>query len=443
MGNAPAVNDTMAVGEVKTPFAVRLRGRRLALAGSAVLAVLVLALSAVLLVAAASDHGGQTQSASRTDGGNDGPDVLGARVTPTPTPTPLATTAPGGEAPIGPGSAVPPGQIAENRNVSKDFLVLRDSLAAEIEAYRAEVGRIEVAVAVTDLQTGQTISVGGNDVHRTGCTINMFALLAAVGEFEAGRASPGQVSYAIKSGIGGSYPPQVKQFLQTIFGNHQTGVARAQEMMTAWGMQESLYDHVPYYGSSGKNNQFTALETDMILVKLFRGQLFDAEWTGYTLKTLRDIASYLQYMLPGRLPASATVAHKIGYYWDSDGWVNNDAGIVTFKGSDGKEKAYAITYLSQKGRTEYIGYSFAATLSRVAWDWFAAKYGAQTAPPPPPAPPKTPAPPPPPPPPAPTPAPHPTVVPTPPPPPTPTPVPTAPPTPVPTPTPGVTPTATP
>ena len=78
-----------------------------------------------------------------------------------------------------------------------------------IADYAAQVGGIDVGVAVTDLQTGETISVGGNVLHKTGCMINMFGLLAAVDEFQAGRASPDGVEYSIKKGIGGSYPPEV------------------------------------------------------------------------------------------------------------------------------------------------------------------------------------------------------------------------------------------
>ena len=175
----------------------------------------------------------------------------------------------------------------------------------------------------------------------------------------------------------------------------------------------------------------------MVLTKLYRGQLFEPEWTAYTLARLRNIAPYLNYILPGKLPAAATVAHKIGYFWDRDGWVNNDAGLVTFTGADGKEKAYVITYLSQKARTEYTGYSFGARLSGIVWDYFAATYepkaGAlgRSQPPSPP-------PPPPPPPPRPSPT-HPPATPTaqPSPSPTlfPTPTPTLPPAPSPTPTP--------
>lgn len=295
----------------------------------------------------------------------------------------------GGDQPLGPETTAPVGNRPENVNVSPEFLGLQRALAGEINSYRADVGGIDVALAVTDLQTGQTISVNGNTAQRTGCTINMFALLAVVGEFQAGRASPSDVAGSIEVGIGSSFPPEVRRFLQTVFDDDLVGLARAQEMMRSWGMTESVFDHVPYYGIGTQNNLLTALETNTVLAGLYRGELFDAEWTQYTLARLRAISGGLNYMLPGQLPAAATVAHKIGYYWDTDGWVNADAGIVTFTGADGKEKAYAITYLSQKAATESIGYSLAARLSAIAWEWFAAKHGVEPAPAPSPAPPAT------------------------------------------------------
>ena len=309
------------------------------------------------------------------------------------------TPVPGGTASPTDGPAqtpTPDGVIPENVNVSPEFLALRDALAKEIETYAAQVGRIEVGIAVTDLQTGETISVGGNDLHRTGCTINMFALFAAVGEFQAGRVDPDSVAYNVNVGIGHSFPPQVYRLMANVFGSVQAGVTRAQEMMTSWGMEASHFYQLPYYPVGPEMNGFTALEINMVLTKLYRGQLFEPEWTDYTLARLRNIAPYLNYILPGQLPKAATVAHKIGYFWDRDGWVNNDAGLVTFTGGDGKEKAYVITYLSQKARTEYTGYSFGARLSGIVWDYFAATYepksGAlgrsQPPSPPPPAPPQ-------------------------------------------------------
>ncbi|MCH8814760.1 MAG: serine hydrolase [Chloroflexi bacterium] len=288
-----------------------------------------------------------------------------------------ANVAIGGDQPTGPAD-VEGGDRPENSGTDADLLLLRDQLRGAITTYQSQVGGIDVAVAVTDLQTGETISIGGNNPQRTGCTINMFALFAVVDRFQSGQANPEAVSANIASGIGGSFPPQVRVFLESVYGSYDVGLNRAREMMVEWGMEVSDFDHVPYYGGSDPApNILTPLETNDILVRLWRGELFDEEWTAYTLTKLREIASYVNYILPGQLPSAATVAHKIGYYWDFDGWVNNDAGIVTFTGEDGGERAYVITYMSEKARTERIGYSFGAKLSRDVWDWFAAKYGAE------------------------------------------------------------------
>jgi hypothetical protein len=233
---------------------------------------------------------------------------------------------------------------------------------------------MRVAIAVTDLQTFQTISVNGSELHRSACTINMFALFAAVSEFEAGRADPSTVAGYIRSGIGSSYPPSVAAFLTQIFGSAEAGVARAQEMMRSWGMETSIYDHVPLFGDGTQYNLLTALETNQALTKLYRREMFDDLWTEYTLERLRDIDADLNYMIPAHLPSGVTVAHKMGYHWDYDGWVNNDAGIVTFISPSGKEIAYVISYFSEGTPSEYVGYSLGATLSKIVWDWFDLNY---------------------------------------------------------------------
>ena len=142
------------------------------------------------------------------------------------------------------------GNIPENVNASPEFLALRDQLESSIVAYDADVGGIDVAIAVTDLQNGETISVGGNVLHRTGCVINLFALLGVVSQFQAGNASPDGLAYSIKKGIGGSYPPEVKNFTQSIFGSYWEGTYYARSLMSSWGMTASYFDHIPFYGDA-------------------------------------------------------------------------------------------------------------------------------------------------------------------------------------------------
>ncbi len=295
----------------------------------------------------------------------------------TPSPSPVVTPDPGtgGDQPSGPLPDTQ-GHIPENVNLSADMIGLQNELASTVADYES-ANAIDVGVAVTDLVTGETLSVNGNTAHKTGCVINLFGLLAAVDQFQAGNASPSGLEYSIKKGIGGSYPPEVKNFLNAIFGNYPDGVAYARQLMAGWGLKVATYDHIPFYGGSDTPppNILTPLETNSILARVWNDQLFDKQWSDYTVSVLRDSYAYVNYILPKYLPDSATVGHKIGYYDDDDGWVNNDVGIVSFTGADGQEKAYAISYFSQYGRSEYDGYSFGARLSLDVYDFMAPRYG--------------------------------------------------------------------
>jgi hypothetical protein len=349
--------------------------------GAAVAVVLAASVTGIVLATRGGGNASSEEPSVQADATDvDSSPTSAARATPTKkaaaTPTvilpPGGPPDPGGDRPAGPPAAAPVGSLPENSNASGDFLALRNRLQSEIDAYHASTGT-EVAFAVTDLQTDQTISVNGNRAQRTGCTIHLFALLAITGEFEAGRGDPGSVAASVRSGIGDSYPPNVRAFLDAVFGNFHRGEARAREQMASWGMTASLFDHVAYYGDGTRNNLLTALETNMVLTKLYRGQLFSGEWTSYALQRLHEIKPGLNYIIPGQLPPEASVAHKIGYYADSDGWVVADAGIVSFAGRGGT-RTYIVTYLSQKAPSEPAGYTFGAELSKITWDWMYGQY---------------------------------------------------------------------
>ncbi|MGQ9571892.1 MAG: serine hydrolase [Dehalococcoidia bacterium] len=255
------------------------------------------------------------------------------------------------------------------KEVSPEFFALQAALENEIRNYYGSV-----AICVTDLQTDERICVNGDAPHKTGCTINMFSLFVAVEQFQAGRANPADWAYWIKIGIGHSSPPQVAVFVQGIMGSLEAGVKRGRELMQSWGMKDSIFTHLPgYLGQEPGDNVLTASETNMILAKLYRGELFSPEWTAYTIDRLLDIKPGLNYVLPLFLPAGVRVAHKIGYFQDWDGWVYNDVGIVMMQQGD-QQIAYAISYLSQAMPTEYTAYIFGAQLSKIVYDWFDQRY---------------------------------------------------------------------
>jgi len=256
-----------------------------------------------------------------------------------------------------------------SEEVSEEFLALQAVLEEEVRNYYGDV-----AICVADLQTNEQICVNGDALHSTGCTINMFSLFVAMEEFIAGRARAEDWAYWIKIGIGHSSPPQVAVFIQGLKGSLEEGARRADELMQSWGMKDSSYGYVPGYpGQDWRPNILTARETNMILAKLYRGELFSPEWTAYAIDRLLDIKPGLNYVLPLFLPPQVRVAHKIGYYQGWNGWVYNDVGIVMMV-QGGEQIAYAISYLSQEMPSEYAGYISGAELSKTVYDWFDQRY---------------------------------------------------------------------
>ena len=251
------------------------------------------------------------------------------------------------------------------QEVSEEFLALQAVLEGEVRNYYGDV-----AICVADLQTNEQICVNGDALHATGCTINMFSLFVVMEEFIAGRAKAEDWAYWIKIGIGHSSPPQVAVFVRGIKGTLEEGARRADELMQSWGMKDSVSGYIPGYpGQDWRPNILTARETNMILAKLYREELFSPEWTAYAIDRLLDIKPGLNYVLPLFLPPGVRVAHKIGYFQGSNGWVYNDVGIVMM-GQGEEQTAYVISYLSQGMPSEYAAYIFGAQLSKIVYAWF-------------------------------------------------------------------------
>jgi hypothetical protein len=305
--------------------------------------------------------------------------------TPTPTPAQVPTVVPDEPVPtITPEVPEPqptptpePTQVPVN--VSADLAGLRENLAGEISSYEIAFGA-DLSIAVTDLQTGERIAIDGNEVHHTGCVANFFGLLSLVDYLQSNEADPAPYEVNVLQGISGSLPWHVAVFLRNAYGSTDEGVAAGKEIIEEVGLASTVYGNIPGYPADDTSpnfrpNQITAADANLVLESLWRGEIFSPTWTEYTLTKMREVANWgLRYIIPDQLPVGATVAHKIGYYPDSDGWLQNNVGIVTFVGDDGAEKAYAISFLSEKSPTEYGAAFFGAYLSRLVWDYFATKY---------------------------------------------------------------------
>jgi len=194
-------------------------------------------------------------------------------VTPTPVPSPLPTPTP----------AVDPA-----------MLDLRDQLAAAIDA-----SGINAAVAVTDLQTRESIDVNGDAPRHAGCTLNWFVLLSNVIDVQEGVYPVSEIDTLISRTIYGSNPVTARDLLiKTGDGSVEGGVAKVRRLLTALGLNDSIFDHPPGYSeqytTDGSLNTLTATDADRALAAVYRGDVLDPEWRDYLLEKLTNVKEGLQ-----------------------------------------------------------------------------------------------------------------------------------------------------
>ncbi len=266
----------------------------------------------------------------------------------------------------------PTGFFKENHPPDAGMATLQQQLAEEIEA-----SSFDAAVAVTDLQTGQTIAVNGDQPRLPGCSANFFVLLRAVMDLQEGRYPESWVGDLISSTIYSSNPVTARDVLKiSANGDVAAGVRSVNELYALLGMKGSLYDHLPAYGFEyslmGTSNLLTANDVNRALRALWEERVVSPEWRDYLLTKMTDVKPGLQYLIPAGVAADAVVSHKNGFFWES-GWVDNDIGIVRFT-RNGRTYAYAISFFTQWVPTKYADIPLGQTVSSLVWQYFEAKY---------------------------------------------------------------------
>jgi beta-lactamase class A len=235
------------------------------------------------------------------------------------------------------------------------------------------------AVAVTDLQTGKTISVNGDRQHLPACTIKVFIMMAVAQDLEAGRYSEGEVIDLIYDAMGPSNTWPARELIRYAGGGSlYNGVHRVNDIMQSLGMTRSVLDHPPgypeeEYGYGYEDNYLTANDMNLALSKLYKRQAGLSEWaTNYVLWSMTIAIPGQQYSLGGGIPWNTNLYHKIGLlYAPLNTW--NDAGIVTFE-RNGQTYAYAISYFGSYTADWHDAYYHGADVSSVTWEAFSAAY---------------------------------------------------------------------
>jgi len=269
-------------------------------------------------------------------------------------------------------------QDADPPPIPADFLALQEVLAADIAVHG---GPTEIAIAVTDIQSGHTIAVNGDRPMLAGCVVNFFVIVEAVRMVQAGQLALEDVDSWIYATTWSSNA-STAQVLFSIVGGGDTlqGVVRVGTLLDSFGLTPAIVlDHPPAFPAISigvnANNWVTAVAMNRALVELYGRHMLDSAHTDYVLDALATVKPGLNYLTAAGVPSDVIVSHKNGFLPATTGFVDNDAGIVRFH-RDGRELAYAVTFLSQNNPVKYSELPTAQTIMSRIWAYFDSAYPA-------------------------------------------------------------------
>ncbi len=333
----------------------------------------ILGLPLLVLLAACTDSG--SPEGERV---SSGPSLAA----PSPTqPPPEATALPSVTPPrVGPPRApgpeptptAAPKPFTDASAIGQDMLDLQAAMQAAVDAY----GFSGVyAAAVTDLQTGETVGVRGGERHLSGCSMNLFVLYQAALDVEAGRYVLEAVDDLVRATTWSSNAKTARD-LYVIAGDGDgvEGVRRVQGLIASLGLDDVLIDHPPAFREQSLdidyNNYVTAESMNRALAALWAGDVVDGEMRDYLLEVLGDVKPGLNY-LSAAVP-EGDVSHKNGFFLASNGYVDNDVGIIRLQRGD-EEYAYALSFFSQEVPGEYGDVALGQQLGSLAYEVMAAR----------------------------------------------------------------------
>lgn len=233
------------------------------------------------------------------------------------------------------------------------------------------------AVSVTDLQTGQTISINGSRPQLAACTIKIPIMMVLAQDIEAGRYSEAEVEPYVLSAMGPSNTAPARELIRYIGdGDIGVGINRINELMQTLGMVHSVIAHPPgYYWENygyGDENLLTTDDLNLLLTKLYRGEALSTWATDYVLWSMSLAPDWVNRSLGGPLPSDVQLYHKFGQlYAPENTW--NDGGVAVFE-RNGHTYAYVISYLGSYGEAWQTAYDHAYRASAAAWSYFNTVY---------------------------------------------------------------------
>ena len=268
--------------------------------------------------------------------------------------------------------------LATAEGADAEMSVLRAQLSEEIKLHS-----FLTAISVTDLQTGESIDVAGNEIRWPGCVHNLFPIISVVRDLKEGLYEESDVGADISYTIENSDAETGRDLLiKTGMGDALRGIDKVNALIDSLGLEATLYDHAPgYYWSESRYhnaaNVATTNEMNRVVTALWNNSILDYEWTVYLLNKMTEVRPGLNHLLaaPAWKGSGARVGHKNGFFFHpkDEGWIDNDCGIVWRVTSRGSY-AYAATLFFQEVPERLGDLALGQTLSWLVWNFFERRY---------------------------------------------------------------------
>lgn len=239
----------------------------------------------------------------------------------------------------------------------------------------------QFAVSVTDLQTGQIISVNGNRKQPAASTIKIFIAIGIAQQIDAGNIDRRDVDNLMQAMMRSSDNQASYELIEMLgHGDIVAGTAEVNTIAQALGTTGTFLDSPPDHPEIdlgiAADNLLTSNDLNLVLSKLYRGQILSPSSTAYVLSLMALPEEWQNGSIGGPLPSDSTVYHKPGWL-DAPYNTWNDAGIVIVN-RIGQQISYVISYLSSFGDSEGSAYDNGYTVSAAVWNYFDAAYPIET-----------------------------------------------------------------
>lgn len=251
-------------------------------------------------------------------------------------------------------------QIEANRlKVEQNLLDLKSKLTIEVKKYKGEV-----AVSVTELDSGAAISINGNEIYFPASTIKFLILVGVLKDIENGKYPLSLVEKNITSMMTISSNTAANDLINKI------GFPTLTKFPEDFGMNDTAFAHgfSPADGEiprmTAGSNAMTTNDANIFWEKLYAEELLNSNNTKQALAYAKLPNVNLIYS-----PKGIVASHKPGYIEIKESEVYHDSGIVKTK-----DFAYVVTFFSRNNPTHEEGGEFGKKLTKLIYDWFSKNY---------------------------------------------------------------------